>query len=426
MDLKIGLQMEKAKEIESDSRKNESVKIVTLGCRLNTYESEVMKEATQNIKENLIIVNTCAVTKEAERQGRQTIRKLKKENPDYKIIVTGCSAQINPDMYAQMPEVSKVVGNSEKHKSESFIIDDNKLLVNNIFDIGETALHLRSGFDDKHRIFLQVQNGCNHRCTFCIIPYGRGNSRSVKIQDAVDSIKRFIDNGVKEVVLTGVDLTAYGDDIGTNLPELISEILKTDLKRLRISSVDPIELYNFGDEFFDLMTDERFMPHLHLSIQSGNTLILKRMKRRHIRDDIFKLIEKLQGKYVLGADLIAGFPTETDEFFADTLDIIKSCPIVYSHIFPFSARDGTPAARMPQLEKKLVKERAKILRDEAKLQLERYLKSCIGSKFSVLAEDNNKGHTETFAPVIINSNPGEIFDIKVTGFYDGNLVGERI
>lgn len=380
--------------------------IITFGCRLNTYESEVMRNhAKSQGLEHAIIINTCAVTGEAERQARQAIRKAKRENPDAYLIVTGCSVQINPAQYASMSEVDRVLGNAEKMKAESFspTLPD-KIHVTDIMSIRETAAHMISGFENRARAFIEIQNGCNHRCTFCTIPFGRGNNRSVPIGEIVNQIKLLVDEGCQEIVFTGVDITDYGKDLPAtpSLGSMTRRILNLvpDLKRLRLSSLDPSEV---DEELFDLMVGEsRLMPHFHISAQAGDNMILKRMKRRHLREDMIQFCENIRARrsdVVFGADLIAGFPTETDEMFQNSLALVQECDITYLHVFPYSIRAGTPAARMPQISKSIIKERAKQLRILGEQQLQSFLKSRIGLTETILVESSKRGRTNHFAPV---------------------------
>ena len=380
--------------------------VITFGCRLNHYESEVMRDhARAQGLENAIIVNTCAVTNEAERQGRQSIRRLRRDHPEATIIVTGCSAQINPQQYADMIEVDRVLGNHEKMQRDSFAPHlTQSVQVADIMTVKETAHHLIAGFENQVRAFIEIQNGCDHRCTFCKIPYGRGNNRSVPMGEIVTRIHALMTQGCQEIVFTGVDITGYGTDLpGTpTLGQMTRRILNLipDLKRLRLSSIDPVEI---DPDLFDLMvSNSRLMPHFHLSLQAGDDMILKRMKRRHLRADAIDLctrIRKLRPDAVFGADLIVGFPTETEEMFENTLNIVKECDLTYLHVFPYSARQGTPAARMPQVFKSVIKERAQRLRDLGKQQLKAHLQSCLGHTRSVLVERDGKGHTEHFTPV---------------------------
>jgi threonylcarbamoyladenosine tRNA methylthiotransferase MtaB len=384
-----------------------SIEIVTFGCRLNTYESEVMRNHAQNAGlENTIIFNTCAVTAEAEKQARQAIRKARRDNPDKKIIVTGCAAQVHPDVFAAMPEVNAVLGNDEKMQPEPyFATHTERAQVNDIMAVRETASHLVSSFEGKSRAFLQVQNGCDHRCTFCIIPFGRGPSRSVPMGEIVTHVRALVAAGFNEVVFTGVDVSDYGKDLpGTpTLGQMIRRVLAQvpELARLRLSSIDAVEV---DDDLYRLISEEpRLMPHLHISIQAGDDMVLKRMKRRHLRDDIVQFCERtraLRPDMVFGADIIAGFPTETDEMFENTLRLVDEVNLTHLHVFPYSARAGTPAARMPQVPLALRKERAAKLRTAGDAQLAKYLQSCVGKALHIVMEQDGKsGHSEGFALV---------------------------
>lgn len=395
--------------------------IVTFGCRLNAYESEVIKgHETLAGRNNVVVVNTCAVTTEAERQARQAIRKLRRERPEAEIVVTGCAAQIAPDAWADMPEVSRVIGNREKLEPSAFLQGRNEpVLVDDIMLVRETAGHLIEGFDGRARAFLQVQNGCDHRCTFCIIPYGRGNSRSAPVGQIVDEARKLIAQGVKEIVLTGVDITSYGPDLPgrPTLGQLCRRLLGSvpELERLRLSSVDPAEV---DDDMWLLIANEpRLMPHLHLSVQAGDDLILKRMKRRHSRDDVIRLTDRartLRSDMVFGADLIAGFPTETDEMFRNTLDLVTHAGLTWLHIFPYSERPGTPAAKMPAVEKALRKERAAALREAGILAAKTHLSSQIGRSVEVLVERDCRGHSPHFAAVKLDREvePGALVQAR--------------
>lgn len=415
-------------------------KVITFGCRLNTYESEVMRTlAAQAGLEGAIIVNTCAVTAEAERQARQSIRKLRRENPDADIIVTGCSAQINPGQYADMPEVSRVIGNDEKMKLESYMNANGhaRVIVNDIMAVRETAAHMVAGFEGKARAFVQVQNGCDHRCTFCTIPYGRGNSRSVSMGEIVAQVRSLLEGGYHEVVLTGVDITAYGPDLpgSPTLGQMIKRLLAQvpELKRLRLSSLDPVEM---DEDLWRLIGEEpRLLPHLHMSLQAGDDLILKRMKRRHLRSDAIAFCQKarqLRPDVAFGADLIAGFPTEKEEHFANTLRIVDECDLSFLHVFPYSPRPGTPAARMPQVEPSLIKERAHQLRakgNEAQLRLFKRLQ---GQTVNVLIEGADEkglyGKTDHFAPLRLtqggNVPVGSVVTSLITGYDEHTLIGD--
>jgi threonylcarbamoyladenosine tRNA methylthiotransferase MtaB len=381
------------------------IEVVTFGCRLNAYESEAVKaRAGEAGLDNAIIFNTCAVTAEAVRQSRQAIRRARRERPDARIIVTGCAAQTEPDTYAGMSEVDAVLGNAEKLEAASFLSDALRVRVNDIMSIRETASQMVDSFDGRARAFLQVQNGCDHRCTFCIIPYGRGNSRSVGVGAVIDEARRLAGKGFCEIVLTGVDLTSYGADLpGTpTLGQLVQKILKLvpEVKRLRISSIDSIE----ADDALmrAIAEEERLMPHFHLSAQSGDDMILKRMKRRHARADTIRFCEevrRLRPDVAFGADLIAGFPTETEAMFDNSMRLIDDAGLSTLHVFPFSARKGTPAARMPQLDRGLVKERAARLRAKGEDALAARLASLVGSEQDIAMESDAAGRTPCFAKV---------------------------
>ncbi|MGA1759436.1 MAG: tRNA (N(6)-L-threonylcarbamoyladenosine(37)-C(2))-methylthiotransferase MtaB [Paracoccaceae bacterium] len=411
-------------------------RFTTLGCRLNAYESEAMKDLAQTAGlKNAHIVNTCAVTAEAVRKSKQEIRKIRRANPDAQIIVTGCAAQIDPDSFAQMTEVNAVIGNTEKMQPDTwnrlnggFIGDTEKVLVDDIMSVTETAGHLIDGFGTRSRAYVQVQNGCDHRCTFCIIPYGRGNSRSVPAGVVVDQIKRLVDRGYNEVVLTGVDLTSWGADLPSapKLGDLVMRILKLvpDLNRLRISSIDSIEV----DENLmqAIATEPRLMPHLHLSLQHGDDLILKRMKRRHLRDDAIRFCQearRLRPDMTFGADIIAGFPTETEAHFENSLRLVKECDLTWLHVFPYSPREGTPAARMPQVNGTAIKTRAAQLRAAGDRQVEAHLAQQIGQTHQILMENPNMGRTAQFTEVTFASpqTEGAIVTAKITGRTKGQL-----
>ena len=388
-----------------------SIDVITLGCRLNTYESEVMKaKAVEAGLDNAIIVNTCAVTGEAVRQARQSIRRARKENPDARIIVTGCAVQTDPDAFANMPEVDKVLGNADKLETASYRLEtlNERVLVNDIMSVRETASHLVAGFDGRARAFVQIQNGCDHRCTFCIIPFGRGPSRSVPAGSVVEDIKRLVGQGVREIVLTGVDITSYGADLpgSPKLGRLMDQILRLvpDLPRLRLSSLDVAEC---DEQLVELATHEgRVMPHLHLSLQAGHDMILKRMKRRHLTAQAVAFCDRLRAlrpEIVFGADLIAGFPTETDEMFESTLNHVRECGLTYLHVCPFSARDKTPAARMPQLPGNVIKSRAARLRDAGAQALSSHLASLTGKELELLVEQDCLARSPTYAPVKLSA-----------------------
>jgi threonylcarbamoyladenosine tRNA methylthiotransferase MtaB len=415
-----------------------SVELVTFGCRLNAYESEVIRAHAQEAGlADTIVVNTCAVTAEAARQARQAIRKLARERPGARIVVTGCAAQVEPARFRDMPEVDRVLGNTEKLDPNAWrdtqalfarsggAEPEEKVAVNDIMAVRETATHLIDGFDGRARAFVQVQNGCDHRCTFCIIPFGRGNSRSVPMGEAVDQVRRLNARGYREVVLTGVDLTSYGAGLpGTpRLGTLVKQILKhvPQLERLRLSSIDSVEA---DHDLLDVLASEaRMMPHLHLSLQAGDDLILKRMKRRHLRADAIAFcdqVRRLRPDIVFGGDIIAGFPTETGEMFARSLDLVDECGLTHLHVFPFSPRPGTPAARMPPVAPATVKERARALRQKGEAALRRHLDGQIGARRRVLAEAHDMGRTEHFTKVRLASAaaPGAILDVTIAG-HDG-------
>ncbi len=409
----------------------------TLGCRLNAYETEAMKELAGAAGiEGAVIVNTCAVTAEAVRKAKQEIRRLRRENPDATLIVTGCAAQTEPETFAAMPEVSRVIGNTEKMQASTWaglavpdlIGATERVQVDDIMSVRETAGHLIDGFG-RHRAYVQVQNGCDHRCTFCIIPFGRGNSRSVPAGVVVDQIKRLVDKGFLEVVLTGVDLTSWGADLPglPRLGDLVMRILKLvpDLARLRISSIDSIEV----DEALmgAIAGEARLMPHLHLSLQAGDDLILKRMKRRHLRDDAIRFCEharKARPEMVFGADIIAGFPTETEAMFENSLRLIEECGLTFLHVFPFSPRKGTPAARMPQVRGPEIKDRAARLRAAGKVALTRHLDGQVGRLLPVLMEGPRMGRTEGFAEVDFGADQpeGRIVEARILGVQGGRLL----
>ncbi|WP_347938737.1 tRNA (N(6)-L-threonylcarbamoyladenosine(37)-C(2))-methylthiotransferase MtaB [Rickettsia oklahomensis] len=410
---------------------NNSLKqdVVTFGCRLNIYESEIIRKNLElSGLDNVMVFNTCAVTKAAEKQVRQAIRGAKKNNSDLKIIVTGCSAQTSPQMYGNMPEVDKVIGNEEKLLPNYYQINDDKIAVNDIMSVKETAGHLVSSFDGKSRAFIQVQNGCDHFCTFCIIPYGRGKSRSVPIGAIVKQVKHLMLEGFKEVVFTGVDVTAYGSDLpgSPTFAQMIKRVLNLvpELRRLRLSSIDVAEI---DDELFELIAySERIMPHFHISLQAGDNIILKRMKRRHNRTNVIEFCWKLRAirpEVSFGADIIAGFPTETPEMFENTRRLISEAELQYLHVFPYSERDGTPAARMPQVPKAIRKERADILRQEGQNQLTEFFKKHIGQKVELLVENNNIAHTENFIPVKLEKPLaiGQIFKAKLVGIEEKHM-----
>jgi threonylcarbamoyladenosine tRNA methylthiotransferase MtaB len=403
----------------------------TLGCRLNAYETEAMKELAANAGvKDAVVVNTCAVTAEAVRKARQEIRKLRRENPDARIIVTGCAAQTEPATFSSMDEVDVVIGNTEKMQADTwnamgpnFIGETESVQVDDIMSVTETAGHLIDGFGTRSRAYVQVQNGCDHRCTFCIIPYGRGNSRSVPAGVVVDQIKRLVDKGYNEVVLTGVDLTSWGADLPAkpHLGDLVIRILKLipDLPRLRISSIDSIEA---DDALMQaIATEPRLMPHLHLSLQHGDDLILKRMARRHLRDDAIKFCEdakKLRPNMTFGADIIAGFPTETDAHFENSLKLVTDCDLTWLHVFPYSKREGTPAAKIPtQVNGKIIKERAARLRAAGDMQVEKHLQAQVGRTHHILMENPSMGRTQQFTEVKFETAQieGSLVHAKILG-----------
>ncbi len=446
--------------------------IVTFGCRLNAYESEAIKETLkQTNQNNLIIFNSCAVTSEAERELRQAVRRARKKNPQAKIVVTGCAAQIDPQKYAKMAEVDLVLGNAEKSKAESYLGIKNleskttndgtnpdsitnhadqiflrakqasttflttdetaKIVVNDIMSVRNTAPQLVSYFENKTRAFLEIQNGCNHRCTFCIIPFGRGNSRSVAFGEIVEQVKKMVAAGHKEVVLTGVDISDYGKDLAApiTLTAMIKRLLKLvpELPRLRLSSVDVAEL---DDGIFDLLaTEPRFTPYLHLSLQSGDDVILKRMKRRHSRNQVLEFCMKarnIRPEITFGADIIAGFPTENDEMFSNSVKLLEEANIVFTHIFPYSKRDGTPAAKMPQVDGKIIKERSKILREAGEKNLQKFLETQIGKETNVIIEKDGIGKSENFLDVKLSQDGvkvGEIVKVRLLEISGRTMIG---
>jgi len=405
-------------------------KFTTLGCRLNAYETEAMKELSQSAGlQNAVIVNTCAVTAEAVRKARQEIRKLRRENPEARLIVTGCAAQTEPETFTAMGEVDAVIGNTEKMRADTwqglaadFIGETEAVQVDDIMSVTETAGHLIDGFGTRSRAYVQVQNGCDHRCTFCIIPYGRGNSRSVPAGVVVEQIKRLVGKGYNEVVLTGVDLTSWGADLPAKpkLGDLVMRILKLvpDLPRLRISSIDSIEV----DENLmqAIATEPRLMPHLHLSLQAGDDMILKRMKRRHLRDDAIAFCEeakRLRPDMTYGADIIAGFPTETDAMFENSLKLVEECDLTWLHVFPYSPRNGTPAAKMPAVNGKVIKARAAQLRNAGDAKVRAHLSKQIGMTHHILMENPTMGRTEQFTEVTFETDQieGQIVTAPILG-----------
>ena len=414
-----------------------NIKFSTLGCRLNSYETESMRNMAGTVGlNNAVVINTCAVTQQAVSKSRQEIRRLRRENPNSTLIVTGCAAQIDPMGFSKMGEVDFVLGNSEKMRPEIWSnlasgapVESERVQVDDIMSISETASHLIDGFGTRSRAYVQIQNGCDHRCTFCTIPFGRGNSRSVPAGVVVEQIKRLVQKGYNEIVLTGVDLTSWGADLPMHpkLGNLITRILRLvpDLNRLRISSIDSIEV---DEEFLDaIATERRLMPHFHLSLQHGDDLILKRMKRRHLRKDAILFCEKvrkLRPEVTFGADIIAGFPTETDEHFENSVKLVEECGLTWLHIFPYSKRDGTPAARMPQIDGRIIKSRAALLRSLGKKVRSKHLKEQIGLKHKVLMESSVLGRTEQFAEVLFASpqQEGSIIDTTISDASNSQLM----
>jgi threonylcarbamoyladenosine tRNA methylthiotransferase MtaB len=397
-----------------------SLDVVTFGCRLNIAESEAIRRAAAGL-DNTVVVNTCAVTAEAVRQARQNIRRIRRERPHARIVVTGCAAQTEPGTFAAMPEVDRVLGNTEKLEARAWA-DDRRIAVGDIMAVTRHSAPAIDSIEGYTRAFLQVQNGCDHRCTFCIIPFGRGNSRSLPMIDAVAQARALAARGYRELVLTGVDITSY-EDSGARLGALVKRILRDvpEIARLRLSSIDSVEA---DDDLLDAFASEpRLMPHLHLSLQAGDDLILKRMKRRHTRAEAIafcRQVRRLRPDVVFGADIIAGFPTETEAMFSRSLDLVDECGLTQLHVFPFSPRPGTPAARMPQLDRAVIKERAARLRDKGETELRTYLDIQVGSRRSVLTERGGIGRTEQFTAVRLAApiEPGVIFDLTIAG-HDG-------
>ena len=406
-----------------------SIDVVTFGCRLNSYESEVIKrEAGAAGVEDAVVVNTCAVTAEAVRQARQTIRRLKRERPDARIVVTGCAAQTRPEDFTQMTEVERVIGNEEKLDARAWASND-RVAVSDIMGVRSMRPHSIDSIDGRARAFVQVQNGCDHRCTFCIIPFGRGNSRSLPVNDLVAQVRRLTERGYREVVLTGVDITSYGADLAgaPRLGALVKQILREvpELARLRLSSIDSVEAD--ADLFDALANESRLMPHLHLSLQAGDDLILKRMKRRHARADAIAFcdqVRRLRPDVAFGADIIAGFPTETEAMFTRSLDLVDACGLTTLHVFPFSPRPGTPAARMPQVDRVIAKERARRLREKGEAVLRAHLANEIGATRRVLTESRALARTEQFLAVRLAAlaAPGEILDLTIADHDGLNLL----
>ncbi|MCA8904622.1 MAG: tRNA (N(6)-L-threonylcarbamoyladenosine(37)-C(2))-methylthiotransferase MtaB [Hyphomonas sp.] len=411
--------------------------LITLGCRLNTYESEVMRgHAAEAGLSDAVIVNTCAVTGEAVRSARQAIRRAAKEHPGAPILVTGCAAQIDPAMFAGMPEVTRVIGNHEKMQAATWqplalLGGEEKVRVNDIMSVTETAAHLIDGMEGRARAYVQVQNGCDHRCTFCIIPFGRGNSRSVPAGEVVAQVRQLVETGHYEVVLTGVDLTSWGADLpgAPTLGALVQRILKLvpELQQLRISSIDAIEI---DDALFEVIGDPRLAPFMHLSLQHGDDLILKRMKRRHSRGEAIALADRLRSlrpDIALGADIIVGFPTETEAHFQSSVRLVDECGLAFLHVFPYSARPGTPAARMPQVDRTVVKARAAKLRESGEIALKRHLERHLGKSCQPLVERGMTARLPDFTPVKLTRDPGcagRPVQARITGHDGKQLIGE--
>ena len=416
----------------------DETQIVTFGCRLNAWESEVMRDHARAAGlSDTVIVNTCAVTNEAVRQARQSIRRIRREQPGASIIVTGCAAQIDPDAFADMVEVDRVLGNAEKLRAETFtslaVSGGERVSVEDIMAVREVASHLVDGLEGRARAYVQVQTGCDHRCTFCIIPYGRGNARSAPAGEVVDQVRRLVETGHSEVVLTGVDLTSWGQDLpgAPQLGRLVRAILRQvpDLKRLRLSSIDAIEIDD--DLFRAVAEEERLCPYMHLSLQAGDDMILKRMKRRHLREDAIALTKKLRAvrpEIAFGADLIAGFPTETEAMFENALRLVDECDLAYLHVFPYSPRPGTPAARMPQVNGAVIKDRAARLRAKGAEALARHLESRVGREMEVLVERAGAARADDFSPVRLDTpaRPGALVRARITGHDGERLIGRAL
>lgn len=419
------------------------VDIINFGCRMNAYEAEVMRSHVDAAGlENTVVVNTCAVTAEAQRQARQAIRRARKERPGARIVVTGCAAQVDGPAFAAMDEVDLVVGNEEKLKPDTWragaldfgLANETPVRVNDIMQVRETALHMLDGFGERTRAFVQVQTGCDHRCTFCIIPYGRGNSRSVGAGEVVAQIRRLVAAGCPEVVLSGVDITSYGKDLPgqPSLGNLVRRILKTvpELQRLRISSIDSVEADE--DLLIAIEEEERLMPHLHLSLQAGDDMILKRMKRRHLRDDAIRFCDDVRRRrpdVVFGADIIAGFPTETDQMFENSMRLVEDCGLTFLHVFPYSVRPGTPAAKMPQVSGTEIKSRARALRSAGERRLSDFVASQVGQTRDVLFETETRGRTPHYLNVDIagcEKKPGDVASVRLLQTAGHDLAGELV
>ncbi|MCB1970377.1 MAG: tRNA (N(6)-L-threonylcarbamoyladenosine(37)-C(2))-methylthiotransferase MtaB [Geminicoccaceae bacterium] len=410
--------------------------VVTFGCRLNSFESEIIvRHAHAAGLDDAVIIHTCAVTAEAERQARQAIRRARRENPEKRIIVTGCSVQIDPDGYRAMKEVDHLLGNHDKLLPSAWraLAGGSELVVQDIMQVRETASHLVDGFDGRSRAFVQVQQGCDHRCTFCVIPLGRGNNRSIAVDQVIEQSRRLLDNGYQEIVLTGVDIASWGRDMGeqSRLGDLVERLLAElpGLARLRLTSLDPAAI---DPLLFELLAGhDRVMPHVHLSLQAGDDMILKRMKRRHLRGDVIELCGRLRERrpeLAFGADMIAGFPTETDAMFEQSLAIVDEAGLTFLHVFPYSPRPSTPAARMPQVARQVVKERAARLRSVGEECLARFLAGQVGTKRQVLVERGNRGHTQHFAPVRLTTpaDGGTLRDVAIEAVDQHMLVGSVI
>ena len=406
-----------------------SLDILTFGCRLNAYESEVMRAHATGLTDT-VVVNTCAVTAEAERQARQAVRRIARERPDARIVVTGCAAQLDPAAWSALPNVTRVLGNEDKLKPENWR-PDAATVVTDIMAARETAPHLVTEFAGRARAFVQIQQGCDHRCTFCIIPFGRGPNRSVPVGVVVAQVRALVEAGFREVVLTGVDIASYGSDLpgAPRLGQLARRLLALvpDLPRLRLSSIDPAAI---DEDLWRLIAGEpRLMPHLHLSLQAGSDLILKRMKRRHLRAEALGIVERardLRPGIAIGADLIAGFPTETDALFQETLHFVQDAALPYLHVFPYSERPGTPATRMPSVPVKLRRERAALLRDAGRAAAAAFFAGQVGRTVTVLTEQEHGGHSEHFAPVRLNAQAasGRLIQARVTAATDATLLAE--
>ncbi|MEL7487044.1 MAG: tRNA (N(6)-L-threonylcarbamoyladenosine(37)-C(2))-methylthiotransferase MtaB [Pseudomonadota bacterium] len=422
---------------EPNHRPSASPRVITMGCRLNGYESEAMRAIGAEVGlSDAVVINSCAVTNEAVRQTRQNIRRARRASPDARLVVTGCAAQINPEAFAAMPEVDAVLGNAEKLDANAWraLAEGDAMRVNDIMSVRETANHLIDGYGDRARAFLQIQNGCDHRCTFCIIPYGRGNSRSTPIEEVVAQARRLTAAGHRELVLTGVDITSYGGDLdgAPSLGDLVAALLDDapDLYRLRLSSIDGAEI---DDAFKDLIaTEERIAPHLHLSLQAGDDMILKRMKRRHTRSQAIEFCRDLRARrpdIAFGADIIVGFPTETEEMFQRSLDLVDEAGLQYLHVFPFSPREGTPAAKMPQTPRDAIKERARRLRAKGEEALAQFLTDLQNQRFQAVVESGGRARLGNFAEVKLDPphpDVGAVVDVAITGQRDGALLGAPI